>query len=159
MMRLKVEDGVVIGTWDYQADPDVKFTDAQVEQLDGPLPKRIYLYVTGGRAATSTFVALSSTTATQALKAIAERADKMSTVYVRGQRLDLAEIERQERRAEGDEEEEPPHFTVRILTDDLEAVSEYVARRGRVLAPFATAWPRCGLDEGRSNLASPIYLE
>jgi hypothetical protein len=145
--RLKVEDGVVIGTWDYQADPDVKFTDAEVAQLDGPLPKRIYLDLTVSRGATNGVVTLSAANATAALKALAERADKLSTTYVPADtKLDLAEIERVESHAEGDDQEEPHHFTVRILTNDREAVSEFVARRARACAPFATAWPLRSLD-------------
>jgi hypothetical protein len=138
--RLKVEDGSVIGRWDYHAD--VKFTDAEIAQLDGPAPKIIYLDVTGGRAATSTFVALSAATATTALKAIAERVDKLSTVHVPADtKLDLAEVQRLAAISDCDDDE-PHHFTVRIITDDLEAVSEYVAHRPRALAPFATGWPR-----------------
>jgi hypothetical protein len=76
--RIKVENGVVIGRWRYH--DDVKFTDSEIAQLDGPLPKIIYIEVTGGRAATSAFVALSAATATAALKAVAERADQLSTV-------------------------------------------------------------------------------
>jgi hypothetical protein len=138
--RLKIEDDVVIGRWDYHAD--VKFTDAEIAQLDGPAPKIIYLDVTGGRAATSTFVALSAATATGALKAVAERADKLSTVYVPAEtRHDFAEVERLATIYEGDDDDGPHHFTVRLLTDDPGAVSEYVAHRPRALAPFATPWP------------------
>ncbi len=154
--HLKVEDDIVIGTWDYQADPDVRFTDAQVEQLDGPLPKRLYLDLTGGHATTSAFATLSTTTATAALKAIAERADKLSTAYVRADRKhDVAEIERLETLAEGDDETEPPYFTVRILTDDKEAVSEYVARRALPFN-FITPWPRYGVERPLPAVAVSI---
>jgi hypothetical protein len=91
--QLKVEEGVVIGRWDYHAD--VAFTDAEIAQLDGPAPKIIYLDITGGRDATSTFVALSAATATTALKAVAERVDKLTTVYVPADtKQDFAEVQR-----------------------------------------------------------------
>jgi hypothetical protein len=139
--QLKVENGAVIGVWSYHAD--VRFTDAEIAHLEGPVPKIIYLDATGGRAATSTFVALSAATATGALKAVAERADKLSTVYVpTDAKHDFAEFERLATISEGDDDDGPHHFTVRLLTDDPGAVSECVAHRPRALAPFATPWPR-----------------
>jgi hypothetical protein len=140
-LQLKVENGAVIGRWRYHAD--VKFTDAEIAHLDGPAPKIIYLDVTGGRAATSTFVALSAATATAALKTVAERADKLSTVYVPADtRHDFAEVRRLAASSDCDDDDGPHHFTVILLTDDPDAVSEYVAHRPRALAPFATPWPR-----------------
>jgi hypothetical protein len=141
--QLKVEEGVVIGRWDYHAD--VAFTDAEIAQLDGPAPKIIYLDITGGRAATSTFVALSAATATTALKAIAERVDKLTTVYVPADtKHDFAEVQRLAAISDCDDDDGPHHFTVILLTDDPEAVSEYVAHRPRALAPFTAGWPRYG---------------
>lgn len=141
--HLKIEDGIVVGTWDYQAEPNVRFTDAQVEQLDGPLPKRIYIDLTSRQGAAAR-PALAAAYETDALKAVSEHADKISMTFVPGgQKHDLAEIERLETLTEGDDEDGPPHFAVRILTDDPEAVSEYVARRSRP-SNFRTAWPRYG---------------
>jgi hypothetical protein len=157
--RLKVEDDIVIGTWDYQAEPDVRFTDAQIEQLDGPLPKRIYLDLTGcqgAAAAALTRPAPAAAYETDALKAVSEHADKLSMTYVPAdQKHDLAEIERLETLAEGDDEDGAPHFTVRILTDDPEAVSEYVRRRSRP-SDFCTAWPRYGAQGALPAIAVSI---
>lgn len=141
--HFKVEDGTVIGRWDYHAD--VKFTDAEIAQLDGPEPKILYLDVTGGRSATSTFVALSAATATAALKATAERVDKMSTVYVPADaKGDFVEVRRLAAIADCDDEDGPHNFTVALLTDDPEAVEEYVVHRPRKRGPFVTEWPRRG---------------
>lgn len=131
----------MIGRWDYRTD--VKFTDAELAQLDGPAPKIIYLDVIGGRAATTTFAALSAATATTALKAVAERADKLLTVYVPADtKHDFAEVQRLAAISECDDDG-PHHFTVTLLTDDPEAVIEY-ADRPRKRGPFATGWPRYG---------------
>ncbi|WP_271612663.1 hypothetical protein [Bradyrhizobium sp. CCBAU 21362] len=143
--HFKVEDGTVIGRWDYRAD--VKFTDAEIAQLDGPEPKFLYLDITGGRAATRTFVALSAATATTALKAIAERVDKMSTVYVPADaKGNFAEVRRLAAIADCAncyDDDAPHHFTVHLLTDDPEAVEEYIGCRPRKHGPFTTEWPRC----------------
>jgi hypothetical protein len=159
--HLKVEDGIVIGTWDYQADPDVKFTDAEVEQLDGPLPKRIYLDLIGYQGAATAVLTRPATAAayeTEALKAVSEHADKISMTYVpAGKKHDFAEVERLATISEGDEAESH-HFTVRILTDDKEAVSEYVGRRARPYN-FRTAWPRYGVEGPLPAVAVSIDAE
>ena len=142
--HLEVEDGIVVGTWNYQAEPNVRFTPAQVEQLDGPLPKRIYIDLASRHGAAAAGPVLAVADETDALKAVSEHADKISMTFVpAGQKHDLAEIERIETLAEGDDG--PPRFAVRILTNDPEAVSEYVARRSRP-SNFRTAWPRCGAE-------------
>jgi hypothetical protein len=153
--RLKVENGVVIGRWRYH--DDVKFTDSEIAQLDGPLPKIIYIEVTGGRAASTAFLALSAATATAALKAVAERADQLSTVYMPADaKRDLAEFKQFAMISEGDDDDEPHHFTVRVVVDDPEAESEYVIHQPRVLAPFAKVWPRCGAKGPLSAIAVSI---
>ena len=138
---LKGENGAIIGRWDY--DADIKFTDAEIAQLDGPKPKILYLDITGGRAGTRTFSQLTAT-ATPALKAIAERVDKLLTVYVSADKKhDFAEVQRLVAAANCDDDDAPHHFTVHLLTDDPGADDERFAHRPRPHGPFKTAWPRC----------------
>jgi hypothetical protein len=83
--RIKVKDGAVICTWDFKTDPDVKFTDTQIEHLDGPLPKICYINLTNYPDAESAVAARPATAAayeTLALRAVAEHADKISDIYV-----------------------------------------------------------------------------
>jgi hypothetical protein len=151
--RIKIKDGAVICTWDFKAEPDVKFTNTQIKHLDGPLPKTCYINLTNcpdAERAAAARPATPATYRTQALRAVAEHADKISMTYVPpGVNHDPADIESLWKRVEGDdnddEEEGPPHFAVRIITDNLATFSEDVVQRPRPYN-FHTAWPRSGID-------------
>jgi hypothetical protein len=158
--RIRVKNGAVICTWDFKAGPDVKFTDTQIEHLDGPLPKTCYINLTNCPDAESAAAARPATAAayeTQALRAVAEHSDKISMTYVPpGVNHDPADIESLWKRVEGDDDEEgSPHFAVRIITDNLATLSEDVARRPRPYT-FHTAWPRCGTERPLPAVAVSI---
>ena len=132
---LKVEDNTVVGDWDYHAV--VKFTEDEIVQLDDPARKLISFDNTAGRDATSTFAALSAATATTALKAIGERTDKLSTVYVpAGTVHNFAKVRQLAAISDCDDDD-----TI-LLPDHPSAAGEYVAHRPSALAPFAARWPR-----------------
>jgi len=147
--RIKVRDDAVICTWDFKADPDVKFTDTQIEHLDGPLPKICYINLTNYPCAE--YAALRPATAaayeTLALRAVAEHANKISEIYVPpGTNDGSADVESLWKRFECDDDNEdgPPHFEVRIITDNLATLSGTGVARLPRRYTFHTAWPRCG---------------